>query len=689
MTGARQSFKTADVLLVEVEADHVGLVNLVPNPDGSLGGWGWVTPLPGSAMSGGAGLTYSWSASTPRPNFFQSTGFVVTAGQYLGAAWTHSGPGYLTATFDLYDASDTYLYSLDYTPYTAAGRHGYPGVALADIVTNVATARLRFEVAADAAGNSYTAAGSLTLTDVSVVMSSDPDAIPTWPTSVWGSGDASGDFSANDGDVSVSLETVPNSLAATGTQVYALSTAGSTPSSPGEWNVWNSVGPASGATEYRLTLSLACLQSAGIALPDPSATVTFEWCLDNAIVSTTPGPSVTLPHLDASGWAQIDYTVTAPAGVNGVDLNLKFTDGQDPGYFEYLIDAVNMRPTTIPAPLGPVPGISYNNVTGVHNALTITRPALDVGVLSGTLIGEDMDPAVVDTIRPGRKVRVSAKAGGVWRPIFTGTTSRAQTSYHPSNTAGKRAKVSLTATDPCTLLAATAQPKGVATIADLPEVLEPAGVPWSVNGSPNGGPASAIVATDDNASVLDQLVRARDTAHAYVWVDRFGTVQAWDRDLISTDARPVTDADFNASAQIGYDTAACVTSITVTSLVDATTTTSGPFADVPALHEFGARTASYTINGSDDPFTWAGVVLEANAVPAVTLSQITIPLASQADLDGWAATDLYNLFGVSFTGSPNFTGNVRVTGVTHSITSDKWLLRLDLTADGRLPLPTS
>ena len=46
-----QTFTTRDVLRIEIEATPTGLVNLVANPSGDLGSWGWVTPVPNTVLS--------------------------------------------------------------------------------------------------------------------------------------------------------------------------------------------------------------------------------------------------------------------------------------------------------------------------------------------------------------------------------------------------------------------------------------------------------------------------------------------------------------------------------------------------------------------------------------------------------------------------------------------------------------
>jgi hypothetical protein len=50
-----QDFETYDVLALQVEQPPAAgqLKNLVANPSGVLGGWGWITPVAGTTMQGG------------------------------------------------------------------------------------------------------------------------------------------------------------------------------------------------------------------------------------------------------------------------------------------------------------------------------------------------------------------------------------------------------------------------------------------------------------------------------------------------------------------------------------------------------------------------------------------------------------------------------------------------------------
>jgi len=86
----RQEFKAIDYLRLEVEVPPAsGLVNLAPNPDGALGGWGWLTPAADSYMRGSAvdGLTFVNPSTANTVSWFTSEAMPVIPGQYAAAAW--------------------------------------------------------------------------------------------------------------------------------------------------------------------------------------------------------------------------------------------------------------------------------------------------------------------------------------------------------------------------------------------------------------------------------------------------------------------------------------------------------------------------------------------------------------------------------------------------------------------------
>ncbi len=97
-----------DRVRLDVERDLATgeLVNLIQNPSGDLGGWGWITPVASTAMSGGTELAYAGVASVA--NWFTSELSPVTAGNYVAASWTnpfHTNSGLARAQLVWYDST--------------------------------------------------------------------------------------------------------------------------------------------------------------------------------------------------------------------------------------------------------------------------------------------------------------------------------------------------------------------------------------------------------------------------------------------------------------------------------------------------------------------------------------------------------------------------------------------------------
>lgn len=97
---ARQTFRTTDVLRLDVENTPTGLVNLVQNPNGNYDGYassyGWVTPTAGTSLvgtitSGLWNLQYLQGATTG--GLFYTEPMPCAAGRYIAAQfkWTSGG----------------------------------------------------------------------------------------------------------------------------------------------------------------------------------------------------------------------------------------------------------------------------------------------------------------------------------------------------------------------------------------------------------------------------------------------------------------------------------------------------------------------------------------------------------------------------------------------------------------------
>lgn len=394
-----------------------------------------------------------------------------------------------------------------------------------------------------------------------------------------------------------------------------------------------------------------------------------------------------------------------------IDVYANATGGQPTGAYDLDFRRAVLATAATEAELGnPVPYVPpapYTNILGPTHDLRINREELNVGTLVATVLDADLDPGAADLIRPGRKTRLrvitlddeGAEVGpDDLEPLFTGRVLTAQVTYSLlARDEKKRARISLTAVDAANPLGAVRRAEGVATVDELPYVLEGAGVPWNVNGSGNQVQAATVVAVNENASALDQVAITRDTVRGYAWVDRAGILQAWDRDLLpATVVDTLDETVYNGGAQIDYDLAGCINAVTVivTRLNDVTGSTDqvtfGPYRNETSIAEYGLQAADFTVQGiaeADVP-AFAQAILDDNAIPQIRIQQVTCPIATLDHITARATRDLYDLVAVSNTRAGiNTTG--RVSAVEHSITPGKWLMTLTFAGNGAAAPPQS
>lgn len=452
----------------------------------------------------------------------------------------------------------------------------------------------------------------------------------------------------------------------------------------------------------------------------PAASVWFQWRdAANAIIAETYAPAGVV----SPGWGSVFATATAPPAATGLNTGIVF-DSWAPSRTIY-VDSVMVEQSSTLNPfivgtvttgtLPYIPPIPFINVLGPTHDLTITRESLNVGTLVAHIVDAALDPSQTPALRPGRACRLIAfsTVTNTWQYVFSGQVQGAQVDYELAEPeASKRVRIELTAVDAAKTLANTKRSNGVATIDELPDVLEGAGVPWNVNGSGAGVPGSTTVATNDNASALDQVAVTRDSVLGYAWVDRAGVLQAWDRSKIL--ARPsvgaLTETAYN-DVRTGYNTADLINEVTIKFLRlnpdDNTTDTIdyGPYRNDPSILQWGVSSAEFTIQGiaeeTADLKEYADAVLVANSTPAVKLNTMRLTVDLAADWSGvpsaswYAFLDLYDNVTVSCARASIANAPMRVRGITHTISGPDslWTMDVDFAGDvvaspSFIPTPT-
>ncbi|WP_372733616.1 phage tail protein [Nocardioides sp.] len=184
---ARQGFHTVDYLRLEVEVPSVGLSNLVPNPDGELGAWGWITPVALSKLK-----AYDYTTPDPDqrwltffpgsgggPRWFYTEPLPMTPGEYAAAYFLVAGSFHARAQFEWLDVDGVLLSSSTQSGYyngllASGGVAG--GLSAVAAPGSTAFVRLRVDVYQNGTGADPISGGSLYIrhATVATAVSSGP-----------------------------------------------------------------------------------------------------------------------------------------------------------------------------------------------------------------------------------------------------------------------------------------------------------------------------------------------------------------------------------------------------------------------------------------------------------------------------------------------------------------------------------
>lgn len=716
-------------LELERDPDPGELINLVPNPDGALGAWGWETPVDGSTMrasqTGGVRfLTYQSPGGVP--SFFYTVPMEVEAGKWVSAReMAIAVAGQYRLTVEWLNASKVVIGSTTQSPaYTqsstprAYGSFQAPGGTF--------YARLRFDHYDGSGGNPTAGVVSflgvvLTAADTAGELGWSRTNLVRNPSPYV---DTAG-WSAEDGVIDTS-----SAHAWVGDRSFRITKDdGKTGPLVARYRIDNVVPGRDYALQVRtrpstiarkVTVAARWLDADGKQLSQVTAHVANEalgvWTVPLSGVVTAPTTADKLQlrivwagvpegerHLFDAVMIEQASTVGSyfdgnTADVFGITHDWSGAEGQS--------TSTETGPSGDPGVVVPVP---FQNILGPTSQITVDREELNVGSMSVKLFDAVLDPTQSDLIQMGRRVRlVTTPAEGDPQVLFAGKIFTGSVAYHllrPDE--AKRAEVTLTATDPINALANTSQREGVGALADLPHVLEPAGVPWSVNGDGNQVADPDVVAYNDNASVLDQVAVTRDSVLGYAWVDRNGVLQAWDRgELDATVAADLDEDDYTADLDIDFDLDSLVNSVTVTVWKIIATTgasepvTFGPYVHAESFRKYGERAQEFVVQGVDASDTaaiqeYAEQILNANALPRLRVNELALPIAGdrvdEPQLDR-ALLDLYDLVSVA-NERAGIDEAARVTRIHHEITATstggKWLMTLGFTADGSVAPATA
>jgi hypothetical protein len=719
-------------LELERPPDAGELVNLIQNTNGRTGAWFWVTPMAGSVMRGGVNVVpyrhYRLEYTSPggAASYFYTVPMPVTAGTYVAAHWSAwYVDGLYSAQVEWLDVSKAVVGS---TAATANLPSSEVARAAGSFLVPVGAlyCRLRFDHY-NASGGNPAAGDRLELHDVTLTDAptagdlavTRTNLMPT-PTAENGRGGWRAQGGAEIGTTTAQAWVGTKSFAITkdDTAGPADAVSPSMTVTPGR-DYALQARSRSRSDERKVTVSARWLKADGSVLTTVPVKSQTEangiWTVPIGGVATAPTNAASLrlivhyPNLDAHEVHMFDAVMVEQASAVST-----YFDGATPGALGYTFEwagtayassSIASGPTGDPGVLVPV---AYQNILGPTGRIAVDREDLNVGSLSVQLYDAILDPTQTDLVRPGKRIRLlsvdpdSEDPAGEPEVLFEGKTFTASVQYNLLEAnEQKRAEVNLSAVDPINPLASTPSREGVATIAELPHVLEGAGAPWNVNGSGDQVASPVVVAYNDNASALDQVAVTRDSALGYAWVDRNGVLQAWDAALLDTTvAADLDETTYNADIDVDFDLERIINSVTVKALrVIATSgvteeVTFGPYVDLASYQQWGEHHQEFTVQGFDTANAaaiqaYAEQILAANATPHQRVNSLVLPILTAADLPK-ARLDLYDLVHV-VNGRANVDENSRVVSIHHEITATntggKWLTTLGFARDGSVASP--
>lgn len=535
-----------DVMRVEVQRDPEPgeLVNLIVNPSGELGAWGWVTPVVGSVLTAettgyteaaeaARGLVYITAAAVGG-NPFYSEAFTVAAGQAVLGRWraTYVQTGDYRARFDWLDSAGALVGSTAWKGFAGVSAPAWHTAGPAVAPVGVSSARLVLEIRSGV--NPYaTAGGRLAVREVAVAVV--PATVrtnlvtnPSFETNTTGWTNVNPTTGVPSGTLSRSLA---GGHVGSGHLVASASAWGTTPALVAGQTYTLSCWLRGESSTITGTIGEHYTASPATPFTATTSAWTRFSCTFVAHVSSSR-PLIT--KTSGMGGLWVDGVMVEQAGTVGAYFDGATPDVPDSKGYTWTGTAHNSTSTEGTYTLGLAVAGLYADVTGPSTSVTITRDELSVGLLDVTIRDATIDPATADLIRPGRRVRVTAlnTESGEFEPIFLGKATAAEVEYDvrrelvkPGDP--KNAKITLSAVDAVQALAGVSRPQGVGSVAALPWLLEGAGVPWNCDGSGNQIASATVVSVNENATAVDQVAVTRDTVHGRAWIDRWGVLQAW------------------------------------------------------------------------------------------------------------------------------------------------------------------
>lgn len=334
-------------------------------------------------------------------------------------------------------------------------------------------------------------------------------------------------------------------------------------------------------------------------------------------------------------------------------------------------------------------GTAWVNITGPTKNITIDRSDSDVGLMTAEVLDASLDPVNTSTLRPGKRVRVSALDGSTWRALFTGYLDNVNVDYEPLANEGKRTNVRISASDAVSYFANAEETRGVGTINELRWLLNGAGIPFNINGQTTTLSSGTIIATNDNGTLWDSVQLAKDTNLGYAWVDTENRLRVYDLAQMDNTVKATLNPNVYRSVDSDFNLDQIINSVVVKWLrydVGTETTSEVTYPaveDAASIAEWGRRQAVFTIGGAVENetaiTTFANKVLARSATAVVRPNTADLRIKRTGDIQ-YALLDLNDRVSVVMTDGTT-THDMRIAGIKHTISTKGW----DVQVEFRVP----
>ncbi|KAA1424308.1 phage tail protein [Nocardioides antri] len=672
-------FAPHGVLRFEIQNDWPDLPNLIPNPAGVTGPWGWVPAVAGGpTISANNGIRATKSAAGAQTVTSDAIAVpeVTVSGNQAVAYWTLNTGATAAVSGDVaaYDAAGALLgTSTATTATTAAGTYSTTAYTLP---VGTTTLRLRM-ILTGASGTSATFTNAVLYSgSAAAVAASSPLAEPGW-TNVLGSAyeinlerrelDA-GTLTVHlrDADLDPSVNPLIRPGKRWRLSVWAPTAKGG---STYAWNVFGTGVLSAPLTKYDLKdPDLPDDRRTDISVTGTDDTATLAAALRPKGVATINGLSVVLASTAVPFIVNGNKAVVDPSTVPIVSVNENAS-------------ALDQIAITRDSALG----FAWLDRRGILQAWDASALPINTITFNGTF----------DTDTSGWTATNAALAR-VTTPTHQGAGAlRLTATADGSVTASTAAGTSGFSVVPGASYTVRSYSRTAATARNTRVQLR-----WySASGATLANDIGALTSSTTTYTERTLTVTAPEGARYATIILFVGSALAGEVHYFDTVTMTGGPVDFLADANysdldMDFDLERCINTVKpklvrINAATGETEEVSfGPYVAPESVRQWGQRLAEPTVHGLADTAVpgYAAAILAANATPRRRVNSAVLPLRTTAEMERWSLTDLYDLLGVTNSRAA-YAAAERVTGIKHEITPDKWTLTLDFAGEGTVAPP--